>query len=45
MAVDLGLHCLPLSHKKDVRLICVSESHVLVNLYMLTEAYMFNVDI
>ena len=24
MASDLGLHCLPMSHKKDARLICVN---------------------
>ena len=26
MASDLGLHCLPMSHKKDARLIMVKEN-------------------
>ena len=29
-ASDLGLHCLPLSHKKDARLIWVEGSRVIV---------------
>ena len=35
-ASDLGLHCLPMSHKKDARLIwvnlCILETHTQVHL-------------
>ena len=34
VASDLGLHCLPMSYKKDARLIWVNVNHLLTQTHM-----------
>ena len=44
-ASDLGLHCLPMSHKKDARLICVNTLPAYDNFCCLLITFATKVDI